>query len=197
MAVADILTGPVKVYYAPVGETQPSKDSVAYDSPWGGNWVALGYSKKGLTCAYNTEELEVMIEESLAAVKRRRTQESVTLELTLAELTAANVGLAVGSTVTSAAAGSGTVGYEQLDVGDESVPVEKAWGFEGLYLDANGIRFPLRVFLLKGTARLNGPLEFSKADYPGIALQVKGLSDMNQSAGSRLLRFQRVTAAAL
>lgn len=196
MAVADILTGPVKVYYAPVGETIPARDTIAYGAAWGGNWVALGYTKEGLACNYETEESEATIQEALAPVKRWRNKETVTLETTLAELTATNLGLLIGQTKTSAAAGAGTVGYEELQAGGSFVIPEKAWGFEGLYIDASGNNLPVRFFLFKGTAKLNGALEFSKEDYPGTPLQVQGLEDPTLTRGQRTFKFQKVTAPA-
>jgi hypothetical protein len=114
----------------------------------------------------------------------------------LAELTATNLGLLIGQTKTSAAAGAGTVGYEELTAGGTRIIPEKAWGFEGLYIDASGNNLPVRLFIYKGTAKLNGELEFSKEEYPGFALQVQALEDPTLTVGQRTFKFQKVTAPA-
>jgi len=196
MAVADILTGPVKVYYAAVGTAIPARDTVAYGAAWTAPWTALGYTKEGLTVNYETEELEVMIQEALAAVKRVRTKESLTLESVLAELTGTNLALLVGQAKTTGAAGAGVVGYEELLVGGAWIIPEKAWGFEGLYTDTSGNSLPVRFYIFKGTARVNGELQFSKEEYPGIAFQVQMLEDPTGTRGARSFEFQKVTAPA-
>jgi hypothetical protein len=104
--------------------------------------------------------------------------------------------LLVSQSKTSAAAGAGTVGYEEVQSGGTRIMTEKAWGFEGLYIDSSGNNLPVRVFIWKGTAKLNGELEFGKEDYPGTSLQVQALEDLTKSAGQRLFKFQKVTAPA-
>lgn len=196
MGVADILVGPIKIYHAPVGTTLPSRDSIAYGVAWGGSWTALGYTKAPLTCAYKTEEFDVIVEQVVPPVKRVRTREDVTLETIFAEFTGANLSLAADGTLVTAPAGTGTVGYDEVDLGGTATLAEYAWGFEGLHVTAAGVKVPARVFVYKGTATLNGELEFGKGDYVGIPLQVKGLADTDKSEGSQLMKFQKVTAPA-
>jgi hypothetical protein len=194
MAVEDIFLGPVKVWRAPSGTAKPDETTIAFGEAWGAGWTVLGYTKTPTSMNYETEELDVKIEESLGAVKRRKTDEALTIETTLAELTAANMAVAVGGTVVSTVAGAGQRAYEELEVGDEPVLTEYAWGLEGEYVDSAGASFPVRFFVHKGTAKLGGALEFGKEDYPGITLQVKALMDLTQTAGERLFVMQRVTA---
>lgn len=194
MAVADIFLGPVKIWRAPTGEAKPDETTIAFGEAWGGNWAVLGYTKTPTSMNYETEEFDVMIQESLAPVKRRKTQENLTIEATLAELTAANLEVAVGGTVVTTAAGAGQRGYTELEVGDQPVLEEYAWGLEGEYVDAAGASFPVRFFVHKGTAKLGGALEFGKEDYPGLTIQVKALTDLTQTAGERLFVMQKVTA---
>lgn len=194
--VANILAGGAVVWYAPEGESPPDENSVGYGADWGGNWERVGYTKTPLTCAYEFDELDVMVMEHLAPVKRVKTAENLTLETTLAEIEADYLGLATSGTVTDTAPDVGQVGKEELNVGGEIDLDVYAWGFEGRYVDANGNEFPVRVFIWRGTAKLNGALEFGKEDYPGIPLQIKALADASKSKGEELFKFQRVTAAA-
>lgn len=196
MAVADILVGPVKCYYAPVGEALPARDTVAYGAAWAGNWVAFGYTKEApITLNYEPTFGEVKINEALAAVKHYMSAEAVTLETVLAELTADNLSLLLGKAETVVAAGVATVGYEAIAAGGPITLAVKQWGFEGLYTSTAGVAFPVRVYIYRGVARLNGALEFSKEDYPGISLQILGEEDMGKTAGVRTIYFERITAA--
>lgn len=194
MAVADIFLGPVVIYRAPTGEAVPDETTIAFGEAWGGNWTKLGYTKTPTSMNYETEEFDVLIQESLAPVKRRKTAENLTIETTLAELTAANMAIAVGGTVVSTVAGAGQRAFDELEVGDEPVLDEYAWGLEGEYMDASGDSFPVRFFVHKGTAKLGGGLEFGKEDYPGITLQIKALADLTKNEGERLFVMQKVTA---
>jgi hypothetical protein len=193
--VASLILGPVKVYYAPVGETLPDENAVGYGVAWGGNWTAFGYTKAALSCNYSFDEVEAMVQEALAAVKRRKTKEALVLETVLSELTADNIQLGSGGTVTDTAAGAAQVQKEELEAGNNAVLNERAWGFEGEYRKDDGTQFPIRLFIFKGTANLNGALEFSKeSDGTGIPIQVKALHDASQTAGKNLFMLQKVLA---
>lgn len=199
--VANIVKSGAWLYQAPVGETIPAITTVGYGVAWGGNWVRVGYTKEALKCKYEGRETDISVEEHLSPIRRWRIEETATLETVLAELTATYLQLAASEAkaVTTVAAGAGTAGYERTGLGDEVVLAEHAWGFEGLYLSSTGSEFPVRVYIWKGTAVINGELEFSKKsdDYVGIPLQIKALCDPTQTEGERILRFDRVTAAAL
>ena len=192
---AHIILGPVKVYRAPVGEAKPNENSVGYGVAWGGNWVAFGLTEAPLSCNYSAEYFEAKVQEVLAAVKRRKTSEEMTLETVLAELTLDNLQMGTGGTVTDTAAGAAQVGKEELEAGNTAVMGEYAWGFEGEYRTDAGVQFPLRFGVFRGTSTLNGPLEFGKEGQPGVNLQVKALNDGSQSAGKQLFWVQKVLAA--
>lgn len=196
--VTNILKTGAWVYYAPTGESEPDETSVAYQAAWGGNWARIGYTKEPLTLTYESEEMDIEVEEVLAPVRRHRIKETAMFETMLSETTAAYLQLVGGGqgTVSTTAAGAGQKGYEEITIGNEPLLTEKAWGFEGLYVDTAGVEQPVRVFIYKGTARVNGGLEFSQKtdDYVGIPLQVNALADTSSS--NRLFKFQRVTASA-
>jgi len=198
--VAQVLKSGAILYQAPVGETPPAITTVAYGGAWGGNWTRVGFTKAPLSILYEDEQFDVEVEEHLGPINRWRIKEDATLETVLAELTATYLQLAASEAygVTTGAAGIGVAGYEQTGLGDTSALAQHAWGFEGLYVDGSGNSLPVRLFVWKGTARFNGALEFSKksGDYVGIPLQIKALMDTTQTAGERLLRFQRATAPA-
>ena len=189
-------TGAV-LWNAPVAESAPSETTVAYGGSWGGNWVRVGYTKAPLTLAYESEEADITIEEALAPIKRFRTSEGLTLETTLAELTAAYLQLAASNqdTVSETAAAASQDAYEETGLGGDPTLTERKWGFEWRHMESDGTVQPARLFIHKGTAKINGSLEFSQKsdDYPGIPIQVVALADLGQSAGQQLCLFQRVT----
>lgn len=191
---AHIFLGTAKVYRAPVGESVPSENGVAYGVAWGGNWVTFGFTKTPLSCLPAFETFEAFIQEYLEPVKRRRTVSHLTLETTLAELTMDNVQMTTGGTVTDTAAGAAQAQKEELEAGNNPVMTEYAWGFEAEYRKDDGTQFPARLILFRGTAILNGALEFGKADYPGIPLRIEGLAEGSKTAGKNMFIFQKVLA---
>ena len=192
--VTNIVHSGAVLWVADSGETIPDETTIGYGTAWGGNWARVGYTKAPLTLAYTSEEVEIEVEEELAAVKRRRIREALTLETVLAELIAGSLQLAASNqdTVTTTAAGASQVGYEETGLGGESVLTEKTWGIECLHIDSSGNEHPLRIFVHIGTAMVNGNLEFSAkgSDYPGIPIQIKALADTSQSEGQKLCLFQ-------
>jgi len=198
--VANVIKSGARLYVAPTGEANPDETSVAYGAAWGGNWVRVGYTKTPLTMAYESDESDIEVEEELAPIKRRRVKENLTLETVLAELTATYLQLAASDqdTVSETAAGVGQKAYEETGLGGEAILTEKKWGFEGLFINSSGDEEPIRLFVHKGTAKVNGNLEFSQksTDYTGVPIQIKALAKTDESEGQKLCIFQRATAEA-
>jgi len=198
--VANVLKTGAVLWVAPSGESKPDETSVVFGASWGGNWARVGYTAAPLTMAYESTEDDGEVEEELAPIKRWRTGENLTLETQLAELTAAYLQLAAANqtAVTSTAAGAGQKAYEETGLGGIEALTEKAWGFEGRYITSGGVDEPVRVFIHKGTAMVNGPLQFSRktGEKVSIPIQIKALADTTQNAGFKLCTFQRVTAEA-
>ncbi len=196
MAVTDILITPARLWKAPVGETLPDESSVDYGDSWGGNWEDVGYTLQPLTMSYDRTLFELEVEQVTGIVKRRVTKEMATFESVLAEATPDNLQLAIGGTVTTTAAGAGQVAFEDLDAGGDVQLDELAWGFEGFYENAEGAKFPVRIFVYKATSILNGQLTFAKAAAAGVPIQISAEADTGKAVGSQLIKFQRVTAVA-
>ena len=194
--VADLIVGPARVFYAPVGETLPDENSVDYGDAWGGNWAEVGTTKTPVTAKYEVETAEAMVEQVTAAIKRWITSEKLSFETVLAEMDIDILNLLIEGTVTTTAAGASQVGMKELEAGNTWIMTEKAWGFEGLYQDDSGNQFPIRLFIYRATARINGDMEFGKADTTGYPLRVEALADVSQAAGKQLMKLQKVTAAA-
>lgn len=195
--VSDLILSPARVFYAPVGEAIPNKDTVAAGAAWGGNWLELGFTNEPLTFAYEFDEAEADIQQSLTAPKRVKSAENLTLETVLGEFYLDALAVTIGGELTSAAPGVGTVGFQELDMGGKNVLPERQWGFEGTYIDEDGNELAIRCFVWKATGVLNGELEFGKEEFVGVPLQIKALADMGKAKGQRLYKLQKVTEAAL
>ena len=196
MAVTDILVTPATIYYAPVGEALPDESSIDYGEAWGGNWVNLGFTLEPVALSYETETFELEVEQITLPVRRVRTKETVMIETSLAEMTGANLALVVDGTVTTTAAGVGQVGFDEILAGGSVDLSEYAWGFEGFRVTSANVRLPVRMFLYRGNAVLNGQLTFAKGAGVGIPIQIKALPDTTQDAGEQILVIHNVTAVA-
>lgn len=196
MSSADIIISPVKVYYAPVGEALPDETSVAYGAAWGGNWTAIAMTATPLAMKRDVSTKEAMIEQSTLVVKRAITEEKVAFETVIAELTTDHLELVMGGTSSSTPAGASQRAYEQLVAGGEVTLDERAWGFEGKYVDSSGNEFPIRVFVHRATSVLNGDLTFGKGEQTGIPLRIDALADLTKVIGQQLMTVHKVTAEA-
>ena len=194
MAVADILLSPARIFKAPIGEALPNPNSVAYGGTWGGNWVDIGYTLTPITVGYSQDLFKLEVEQITLPVKGLVTMEEVTIETTLAEITAANLTLAFGGSVATTAAGTGQVALEQLTSGGSSSISYYAWGLEGLYIDSSNNQLPVRILIYRGSATLNGSLTFSKKAAVGIPLTINAWADTTKAVGAQLWAFQKTTA---
>lgn len=194
MAVADILLSPAKIYYAAVGTALPNPNSIGYGTAWSGGWSDLGYTLTPITVGYSQEIFKLEVEQVTLPVKGLITMQEVTIETSLAEITAANMALAFGGTVTTTAAGTAQVALEELKSGGSSSITYYAWGLEGLYVDSSNNQLPVRVLIYRGSATLNGNLNFSKREAMGIPLQITAWADTTKTAGQQLWTFQKTTA---
>lgn len=194
MAVADILLSPARIFYAAVGTALPNPNTVAYGGVWTAPWVDLGYTLTPITVGFNQEIYKLEVQQVTLPLKGLITTQEVTLETTLAEITAANMALAFGGSVSTTAAGTAQVALEELKSGGASSITYYAWGLEGLYVDANNNQLPVRVLIYRGSAVLNGNLNFSKSEPVGIPLQITAWADTTKTAGQQLWTFQKTTA---
>ncbi|MBK8772652.1 MAG: hypothetical protein IPM06_19805 [Rhizobiales bacterium] len=195
MAVADILVGPINIWYSPVGTALPSINTIAVGASFGAGWVSAGMTLAPLSLSYEADEFELEVEQYPSPVSRARTKEKALIETQLAEFTAANLLLALASTqtVTAVAAGASVHASDTLKFGGDILLPMLQWGFETWALDASSNKLPKRVFIYKATASIGGKLEFSKKAALGIPLKISALVDTAKTAGQQLMEFQIVT----
>lgn len=105
----EILTGVGDLYIAPVGTTFPAVDAVPNAS-----WRALGYTQEGVSVKKKSKIETVNVDQDTGAVKAARSEEALTIETQLAELTLENLADYLGNTVTDTPAASGVAGTRSV-----------------------------------------------------------------------------------
>ena len=193
--VANIMVAPARLLYSPVATAAPDETSVAVGGTWT-SWTDLGYTLTPLALKYEADIFDLEVEQEMSPVRKTRMSEKLTFEVTLAELTAANLKLALASTstISTTAAGAAQHGYEEVSFGGETnLPIYQ-YGIEGYTADSSNNLMPVRLFIWKAHVILTGDVEFSKRDATGVPVQIHAIVDTSQSAGAKLFKFQRVTA---
>jgi hypothetical protein len=116
----NVRVGPGKLYIAPLESTEPDD----LETAWDGAWVGLGYTDTGSEFVFDNTFEDVMVAEELEPVEILQTQRSISVNFTLAEITAANMERAFnGGDIETAL---GVVTFEPPDAGDYT-PVMIGW----------------------------------------------------------------------
>jgi hypothetical protein len=191
MSVSDLVFGPARFFYAPLGEPLPA-ESLAYGAPWTGNWVEVGLTLQPVSLSREVDVNEVMAEKSRKPLARKVEAERVAIETTLAELSASNLHLAFGGVKNVTPPGIGQVGKEELLAGGSARLTERTWAVEGMYATLCNTRGPVRLQIWRGTAVLNGPITFSSRAAAGIPLRIDALGDLARPVGQQAFMVQRI-----
>ena len=125
-----------------------------------------------------------------------RQEETVSIETVLAEMTGTNLALVLDGTSTPQAAGVNQVAWDRITAGGSVSLSEYAWGFEGFRLTSTNARLPVRIFIYRASATLNGELTFAKGAGAGIPIKIDAMADTGKTAGAQLLEIHNVTASA-
>lgn len=191
MAASDVLVSPAYIWYAPVGEALPAVDTIGAGTAWGGQWKNLGYTLEPVSVGLDTQTFELYVQQLLAPLRILRTQQELTFESVLAEMTGQNLGLVFDGAVVTTAASPTLVGKDVVTVKGDKVDVSVyAVGIEGIRVTDANARVPVRFFLPKASIILNGPLAFAKDAGAGIPVSIKGLVD---NSGNQMI-IHNVTA---
>lgn len=192
---ANILVSPAQLYVSATGTALPDETTVAAGASWGAGWTDLGYTLTPLALGVDVETLELEVEQTPNPVAMLQTKQTASFEVTLAEITAANLKYALSSrsTITTTAAAANQHGFDLLKVGgDMQIPYYQV-GFEGVALDSSGNKLVKRIFIYRAILTMGGKLEFSKKAPSGIPLQVMAVADTSKTAGEQLFEVQFVT----
>lgn len=195
----EIIVAPLSVYAAPVGEAFPDVD----EAP-AGNWTLLGTNGTenmeggGLTVAHNQTVDYHRPYGTTAPVKATRSSEDVLFTFTLWDLLAAEYSRILNdNAVAATAAGSGTPGFDQVNLYRGLNVSRKAWLFRGADASPEGTGWNLQFELPIGVLNSSPSVAFAKNAPAGLLFEVMGIFDGSQSAGEELGRLIVQTAAAL
>ncbi len=112
----NVRVGPGTLYIAPVGSTEPTDLSTAWDAAW----VALGYTEEGSAFSFENTFEDVPVAEELDPIDILQTARNISVTFQAAELTAENLSTALngGTLTTSGTAPAGIVTFEPPAAGD-------------------------------------------------------------------------------
>lgn len=184
----DVLVGAANFLWAPRGSTKPSDSTVAVNdfASWPSGWIHGGYTDSGPNFTYTYEVFEVKAQQSTAPLKRKKTNETLTISASLLQFSGAHMALATGGTLTHTAAGVGQKEVDRVVGGGEVTLDEYMFAIESSREDDAGNLQPVRLFLPRGTITQNGETTFQRDGATILPVQISALLDDTLPAGSQL-----------
>lgn len=178
MAVQDIIISPARIYKAPIGESLPNVNTVAYGAAWGGNWVDLGRTLQGVVVRFDKEKFTLQTEQDILPVREVVTSFKAGFDAVLAEMTGANLVLALDASKTTTAPGVGAVGHDVVSVDGTKAEVSSyAFGVEGFRLTNANLKLPVRIFFKKASISVNGEVNLAKGAGAGLSVTITALAE--------------------
>lgn len=188
---SDIIVTGARVFIGVVGSVLPAP-SLAVDAAWPAGWRDVGFTLEPTKLMYKFDLLEIFVEQTMGAVRRRRVKEEAGIETVLAEHSAENLALALAATASTVAATALVPGYEEVTIGGEpNLPLYMV-GIEGAYNDEDEAFFPIRLFFWLATSADGGSLEYARAKPVGVPLKMSALADPTKPRKQQLFKIQRV-----
>lgn len=154
---ANLAMGPGDLYVGDFGAPEPLNSEVN-GTPAVSAWTGVGGTLGGLTLTVANEWVKLEVDQLTETPERRRTNKEVMLKTQLAEVTFANLVLALAGGTT--ASGSGFETYEPDDDNSGDSPTYKAFIFDGF----GGAGLRRRVFGRKVLSTENVDIANSKSD---------------------------------
>lgn len=119
----NVLVGQARPFIQPYDPAVPPAlpaDSIPLNGAWGGNWVELGATMKGLEFDFSRKTKKIMVEEQQTPVVITTTDTTFTFGMELSEDTLETMRLAYGGgIITTTAAGAGQIGVQTLSISAE------------------------------------------------------------------------------
>jgi hypothetical protein len=188
------ILSPGRIWISPVGEALPA-DTVAFGTALGGNWTLLGNTKEAVVLTYGFDTFDIMTQQMLSPVGRKKVKETLEVKTSLAEYTGANLAIATDGTFTQVTAATGVAnGVETVDLGGKVCLTNRQICVEALVTDDEcQVSLPLRWFVWNATVTVGGDQSFSRDDYAGIPLTIAALALPSKAVGQQLCQVRRVT----
>lgn len=192
-----VLLTAANILYAPLSTALPDETTVDWNSlgDWTG-WTHLGYTATPARISYTYDVAESFVEQSTAPIKQSKTNERATVSLEFAQFDGDVLEILLDGTATDTAAGASQKAYTKVVTGGSTTLNEYMFALEGVRVDAAGNDQPVRVFFYRGTIRVNGDIQFAKANMTTLPAQITALLDSGKTVGQQLMEVHIVTAAA-
>lgn len=157
----NVLTGQAagfyQVYNAAVPPVLPARTATV-GGTWGAPWAPIGATMDGLNFNFKRTMNAIMVEEKRTALQQLTKEALFSFDVELAEDTFKTMQLAYGGgTITTVAAGSGTVGYERF------VPSPEVVQFSFAFETENEFGMPRRVLVPIVTPAADVKTQYNRA----------------------------------
>jgi hypothetical protein len=186
----EVLVGVGSLYIAPAGTAAPAVNAAP-----SGSWIELGETDGGVK-VIKTQSIEKFTSDQRTGNdKAVRTEEGVSIETNLREITLESLANVINGSVTDTAPGSGTIGIRTLPMRKGATVEEFALLFRG---DSPYGAYPGQYYVPRGFFNDDVELEFQKDGQTLIPVKFEALE--YDAASSESERFGKITyqdAAAL
>lgn len=185
----EILTGVGTLYLAASGTAKPALSSAP-----GASWRDVGETDGGVKITKTRKREAFSSDQRTGKVKVVQTEEGLTIETNLQEITLENLADVINSTVTSVAAGVGTIGTKSVTLHSGAEVTEFAVVFRGKSAYGN---FPAQYYIPRVYMDDDTEMEHTKDGKTLIPVKFEALEyDAASSEAERFGVFEMQTAAA-
>ena len=112
----ELVAGPIKLYYAPQGTSEPLPPTGSPPSPWQLIGDTENYSGDGLAISMSEETNEIDLLNELLPVEEFITSQRTTFEINIKDMRLELLGILLGNTVASTAASGNDAGYRRVSL---------------------------------------------------------------------------------
>ncbi len=163
---SNVIVGVASLYIAPSGTPKPSAPATAGATSWpipSSPWVASGFTESGVTLNVDRKTGEIRVEEQSTPVLITPDTLDVTIDITFAEDTIANMQNAYGGgTITTTAASASTPGLSTLNLADALTAVAV------VFYGVNSFGFQRQVFIPSMVAAGKVKTEYMRVKSPRL-----------------------------
>ena len=198
MAAPVYLMSGARVLYAPVTAAKPSDHDVDYGAAltsWPTGWKDVGYTNKATSLGFSQEKYDIDVQQSTIPLGSSVTSESAPLALGIVSFNSDNLLLAFpGSSAATTAASPTAKAVTVIGFGGAAIRDVWQWCIEAGKKDDNNVTQPVRVYIHRGEAALDGEMALDKAKETAINLTVTPTVDTTKAPGYQMGEIHIVTS---
>jgi len=176
VAPYDRLVGPLTVYVAPDGETEPSVDTAP-----AGNWEVMGPTDGGQTFAYQGSIEYLRDDDHTGAVKGVRPEDDIVVTTTVVGLTLENLAQ-IFHDVANVVTDAGPPATKRIPMKRDYNPPSYAMLLRGEAHSPYG-DFPAQIYFPRGYFDGEPEISFVKDEGAGVEIEFHVIADDSQAAG--------------